>query len=161
VEPLLLQAIEARNEKQKQYLFEMLITQMGRSIVGRQIATWGLAFKPGTDDMREASSVSLIRSLRSAGAQVAAHDTVADEVARQVFADLLSSSDLVIVDNAIEAALGADALILVTEWPEYRAITPAQLNSVMIGSLVLDGRNTLDSEALKQHGFSYAGIGRR
>jgi len=65
------------------------------------------------------------------------------------------------VDEALEAARGADALVLVTEWPEYRAVTPTQLKSVMVGSLVLDGRNTLDGEAFKQTGFSYAGIGRR
>jgi UDPglucose 6-dehydrogenase len=122
---------------------------------------WGLAFKPGTDDMREASSVNLIRALCAAGAQVVAQDPVAGEVAEQVFADLLRSGDLVIVNDALEAARGADALVLVTEWPEYRVITPAQLKSVMVGSLVLDGRNTLDAEAYKKNGFSYAGIGRR
>lgn len=161
VEPLLLQGIEARNKKQKQYLFEMLMARMGKSIVGRQIAVWGLAFKPGTDDMREASSVNLIRALCAAGAQVVAHDPVAGEVAEQVFADLLLNGDLVIASDALEAARGADALVLVTEWPEYRVITPTQLKSMMVGTLVLDGRNTLDSEALKQHGFTYAGIGRR
>jgi UDPglucose 6-dehydrogenase len=161
VEPLLLQGIEARNKKQKQYLFEMLLARMGKSVAGRKIAVWGLAFKPGTDDMREASSVNLIRALCAAGAQVVAHDPVAGEVAEHVFADLLRIGDLVIVDEALEAARGADALVLVTEWPEYRAVTPTQLKSVMVGSLVLDGRNTLDGEAFKQNGFSYAGIGRR
>jgi UDPglucose 6-dehydrogenase len=161
VEPLLLEGIEARNKKQKQYLFEMLMTRMGKSIVGRQIAVWGLAFKPGTDDMREASSVNLIRALCAAGAQVVAQDPVAGEVAEQIFADLLRSGDLVIVNEALEAARGADALVVVTEWPEYRAIAPEQLKSVMVGSLVLDGRNMLDGQAYKQHGFTYAGIGRR
>jgi UDPglucose 6-dehydrogenase len=161
VEPLLLQGIEARNKKQKQYLFEMLLARMGKSVAGRKIAVWGLAFKPGTDDMREASSVNLIRALCAAGAQVVAHDPVASEVAEHVFADLLRSGDLVLVDEALEAARGADALVLVTEWPEYRAVTPTQLKSVMVGSLVLDGRNTLDGAAFKQNGFSYAGIGRR
>jgi UDPglucose 6-dehydrogenase len=161
VEPLLLQGIEARNKKQKQYLFDMLMARMGRNVLGRKIAVWGLAFKPGTDDMREASSVNLIRALCAAGAQVVAQDPVAGEVAEQVFADLLRSGDLVIVNDALEAARGADALVLVTEWPEYRVITPAQLKSVMVGSLVLDGRNTLDAEAYKKNGFSYAGIGRR
>ncbi len=161
VEPLLLQGIEARNKKQKQYLFEMLLARMGKSVAGRKISVWGLAFKPGTDDMREASSVNLIRALCAAGAQVVAHDPVAGEVAEQVFADLLRSGDLVIVDDALEAVRGADALVLVTEWPEYRAVTPVQLKSMMFGTLVLDGRNTLDGEAYKQHGFSYAGIGRR
>lgn len=161
VEPLLLQGIEARNKKQKQYLFQMLMTRMGKNIGGRQIAIWGLAFKPGTDDMREASSVSLIRALCGAGARVVAHDPVAGGIAEQFFADLLRSGDLMIVDDPLEASRSADALVLVTEWPEYRAITPAQLKSVMIGNLVLDGRNTLDRDAFKQNGFNYAGIGRR
>jgi UDPglucose 6-dehydrogenase len=161
VEPLLLQGIEARNKKQKKYLFEMLLERMGKSVAGRKIAVWGLAFKPGTDDMREASSVNLIRALCAAGASVVAHDPVAGEVAEHVFADLLRSGDLVIASDALEAARGADALVLVTEWPEYRAIAPTQLRSVMVGTLVLDGRNTLDGQAFKQNGFSYAGIGRR
>lgn len=161
VEPLLLQGIEARNKKQKQYLFEMLQARMGKSVTGRKIAVWGLAFKPGTDDMREASSVNLIRALCAAGAQVLAHDPVAGKVAQQVFADLVQRGDLLIVDDALEATRGADALVLVTEWPEYRAISPARLKSAMVGSLVLDGRNTLDGEAFKQNGFTYAGIGRR
>jgi UDPglucose 6-dehydrogenase len=161
VEPLLLQGIEARNKKQKQYLFEMLMTRMGKSIAGRKIAVWGLAFKPGTDDMREASSVSLIRALCAAGAQVVAHDPVAGVVAEHVFADLLRSGNLTIVQDPIEATRAADALVLVTEWPEYRAITPAQLKSVMHGNLVLDGRNTLEAEPFKLLGFNYSGVGRR
>ncbi len=161
VEPLLLQGIEARNKKQKQYLFEMLLARIGKSVAGRKIAVWGLAFKPGTDDMREASSINLIRALCAAGASVTAHDPVAAEVAQHVFADILRSGDLVIADDALEAVRDADALVLVTEWPEYRAISPAQLKQRMSGNLVLDGRNTLDGESLKQAGFNYAGIGRR
>jgi UDPglucose 6-dehydrogenase len=161
VEPLLLQGIEARNKKQKQYLFEMLLSRMGKSVAGRKIAVWGLAFKPGTDDMREASSINLIRALCAAGATVTAHDPVAGEVAQHVFADILRSGDLVIADDALEAVRDADALVLVTEWPEYRAISPAQLKQRMSGNLVLDGRNTLDGESLKRAGFNYAGIGRR
>jgi UDPglucose 6-dehydrogenase len=161
VEPLLLQGIEARNKKQKQYLFEMLLSRMGKSVAGRKIAVWGLAFKPGTDDMREASSINLIRALCAAGATVTAHDPVAGEVAQHVFADILRSGDLVIADDALEAVRDADALVLVTEWPEYRAISPAQLKGMMSGHLVLDGRNTLDGESLKHAGFNYAGIGRR
>ncbi len=161
VEPLLLQGIEARNKKQKQYLFEMLLARLDKSVAGRKIAVWGLAFKPGTDDMREASSINLIRALCAAGATVTAHDPVAGEVAQHVFADILRSGDLVIADDALEAVRGADAVVLVTEWPEYRAITPAQLKQLMSGNLVLDGRNTLDGESLKQAGFNYAGIGRR
>jgi UDPglucose 6-dehydrogenase len=161
VEPVMLQGIESRNKKQKHYLFELLMARMGKDLYGRKVAVWGLAFKPGTDDMREASSVNLIRALCAAGASVVAHDPVAGEVARQVFADLLRSGSLVICDDALGAAHDAEALVLVTEWPEYRAISVDQLLAVMPGRLVLDGRNALDGEAYKRAGFSYAGIGRR
>jgi hypothetical protein len=97
----------------------------------------------------------------SAGASVVAHDPVAGEVAGMVFADLLKSGDLLIAPDALESARDADALVLVTEWPQYRAISPSQLKSVMRGHLVLDGRNTLEGESFKQLGFSYAGIGQR
>lgn len=161
VDPLLLQGVEARNKKQKQYLFQLLKARLGKSLVGRKIAVWGLAFKPGTDDMREASSISLIGALCAAGAKVTAHDPVAREVAEQVFDIVLRSGQLSLVDDALEATQDAEALVLVTEWPQYRSIAPAQLKAVMAGHLVLDGRNTLDGEAFKEAGFSYAGIGRR
>lgn len=161
VEPVLLQGIEARNKKQKQYLFEMLMARMNNSVAGCKIAVWGLAFKPGTDDMREASSINLIRALCSAGALVVAHDPVAGAVATHVFADLLSRGEMSLTTDALEAARDADALILVTEWPHYRGISPSELKSAMRGRLVLDGRNWLEGESFKQLGFNYAGIGRR
>ncbi|MDO9023586.1 UDP-glucose/GDP-mannose dehydrogenase family protein [Zwartia sp.] len=161
VEPLMLQGIESRNKKQKHYLYELLMARMGKNLYGRNIAVWGLAFKPGTDDMREASSVNLIRDLCLAGAKVSAHDPVAGEVAQQVFADLIRSGSLVIQDDALEAARNAEALVLVTEWLEYREILPTKIQAVMQGRLVLDGRNALQPEAFKAAGFTYAGIGRR
>ena len=161
VEPLLLQGIEARNKKQKQYLFEMLLARMGKGIAGSRIAVWGLAFKPGTDDMREASSINLIRALCAAGASIVAHDPVAGEVAKRIFADLLQRGALTFSIDALSATHGVDALVLVTEWPEYSAIEPSKLKILMRGNLVLDGRNTLNGESFKQLGFSYAGIGRR
>lgn len=161
VEPVMLQGIEARNKKQKQYLFEMLLARMDKSVAGRKIAVWGLAFKPGTDDMREASSINLIRALCAAGASVVAHDPVAGTVAAQIFADLLKNGGLSIASDALDAARDADALVLVTEWPHYRTILPSQLKSVMCGRVILDGRNTLEGASFKQLGFSYAGIGRR
>ena len=161
VEPLMLQGIESRNKKQKNYLLELLMTRMGKNLYGRKIAVWGLAFKPGTDDMREASSVNLIRELCLAGAKVSAHDPVAGEVAEQIFADLIRSDSLIIRSSALEAVQDAEALILVTEWPEYREAPAAQLKAAMKGHLIIDGRNTLDPEAFKREGFSYAGIGRR
>jgi UDPglucose 6-dehydrogenase len=161
VEPVMLQGIESRNKKQKNYLFELLMARLGKNLYGRKIAVWGLAFKPGTDDMREASSVNLIHALCAAGATVVAHDPVASEVAVHVFADLIRSGSLVLRAQALDAVRDAEALVLVTEWPEYKAIPAAQVKAVMPGRLVLDGRNALDGEAYKREGFSYAGIGRR
>jgi UDPglucose 6-dehydrogenase len=161
VEPVMLQGVESRNKKQKNYLFELLMAQMGKNLYGRKIAVWGLAFKPGTDDMREASSVNLIRALCTAGASVMAHDPVAGEVAGQMLADLIRSGSLVIRDRALDALHDAEALVLVTEWPEYKAISAEQVKAEMPGRLVLDGRNMLDGEAYKREGFNYSGIGRR
>jgi UDPglucose 6-dehydrogenase len=161
VEPVMLQGIESRNKKQKNYLFELLIARLGKNLYGRKIAVWGLAFKPGTDDMREASSVNLIHALCAAGATVVAHDPVASEVAGHVFADLIRSGSLVLRAQALDAVGDAEALVLVTEWPEYKAIPAAQVKAAMPGRVLLDGRNALDAEAYKREGFSYAGIGRR
>ena len=161
VEPVMLQGIESRNKKQKNYLFELLIARLGKNLYGRKIAVWGLAFKPGTDDMREASSVNLIHALCAAGATVVAHDPVASEVAGHVFADLIRSGSLVLRAQALDAVGDAEALVLVTEWPEYKAIPAAQVKAAMPGRVLLDGRNALDGEAYKREGFSYAGIGRR
>jgi UDPglucose 6-dehydrogenase len=161
VEPVMLQGIESRNKKQKNYLFELLIARLGKNLYGRKIAVWGLAFKPGTDDMREASSVNLIHALCAAGATVVAHDPVASEVAGQVFADLIRGGSLTLRAQALDAVRDAEALVLVTEWPEYKAIPAEQVKAAMLEHLVLDGRNALDGEAYKREGFSYAGIGRR
>jgi UDPglucose 6-dehydrogenase len=121
---------------------------------------WGLAFKPETDDMREASSIDLIRALCQAGAQVVAHDPVANEVAEHVFADLLRGGRLTLANDAVEATKEADALVVVTEWKEYRDADFAAVKRQLKGALVLDGRNHLDLIALKQLGFQYSGIGR-
>lgn len=161
VEPVMLQGIESRNKKQKNYLFELLMARLGKNLHGRKIAVWGLAFKPGTDDMREASSVNLIHALCSAGAAVVAHDPVASEVAGQVFAGLIRGGRLTLRAQALDAVRDAEALVLVTEWPEYKAIPAPQVKAAMPGRVLLDGRNALDAEAYKREGFSYAGIGRR
>jgi UDPglucose 6-dehydrogenase len=160
VEPLVLNGVEARNKKQKQYLFEKIVAKMGKNLQGRTICVWGLAFKPDTDDMREASSIDLIRELCRAGARVVAHDPVANDVARRLFADLLQGQQLTIVEAPLDAATNADCLVLVTEWKEYRAIDPALIQKRLKAAVVFDGRNHLDSDALKQLGFYYSGVGR-
>jgi UDPglucose 6-dehydrogenase len=160
VEPLVLNGVEARNKKQKQYLFEHIVARMGKDLAGRKIAVWGLAFKPDTDDMREASSIDLIRALCHAGAEVVAHDPVAKEVAQQTFADLIRHGRLSIVDDAIVAAQDADALALVTEWKEYKHVDFSALKQSLKSPVVFDGRNHLDPVNMKKLGFYYAGVGR-
>jgi len=160
VEPLVLNGVESRNKKQKQYLFEQIVTRMGKDLTGRKIAVWGLAFKPETDDMREASSIDLIRALCHAGAQVVAHDPVAKEVAEQIFADLIRNGRLSIVDNLMQATRDADALALVTEWKEYKNVDFNALKSSLKSAVVFDGRNHLNPKEMKKLGFHYAGVGR-
>ena len=160
VEPLVLNGVEARNKKQKQYLFEQTVSRMGKDLTGRKICVWGLAFKPETDDMREASSIDLIRALCQAGAHVVAHDPVAGEVAEQIFYDLIRNGRLTLAADPMVAAQGADLVTLVTEWPEYREIDFEALKNIVKTPVIFDGRNHLDSVALKKIGFEYLGIGR-
>jgi UDPglucose 6-dehydrogenase len=160
VEPLVLNGVESRNKKQKQYLFEQIVTRMGKDLTGRKIAIWGLAFKPETDDMREASSIDLIRALCHAGAQVVAHDPVAREVAEHIFADLIRNDRLSIVDDAMQATKDADALALVTEWKEYKNADFNLLKISLKSAVVFDGRNHLNPGVMKQLGFYYSGVGR-
>jgi len=160
VEPLVLNGVEARNKKQKQYLFEQIVARMGKDLTGRKICVWGLAFKPETDDMREASSIDLIRALCQAGAQVVAHDPVATEVAENIFADLIRSGRLSVAADPVSAAKDADLIALVTEWKSYREVDFAALKNSVKAAVILDGRNHLDPVALKKLGFHYSGIGR-
>jgi UDPglucose 6-dehydrogenase len=160
VDPIVLNGVEARNKKQKQYLFEQIVGKMGKDLDGRNICVWGLAFKPDTDDMREASSIDLIRALCAAGATVTAHDPVAKEVAEHVFADLLRTGKLTIVDEPLMAATHSDAVVLVTEWAEYKKADFAKLKQIVRQPIIFDGRNHLDPTQLKQLGFYYSGVGR-
>lgn len=160
VDPIVLNGVEARNKKQKQYLFEQIVSRMGKDLDGRHICVWGLAFKPETDDMREASSIDLIRALCAAGATVTAHDPVAKEVAEKVFADLLRTGKLNIADDPVLGAKNADAIVLVTEWAEYKKVDFAKLKESLRQLVVFDGRNHLDPSKLKELGFHYTGVGR-
>ncbi|WP_137890757.1 UDP-glucose/GDP-mannose dehydrogenase family protein [Ramlibacter sp. 2FC] len=161
VEPFVLNAVEARNKKQKQHMFQNIAVRLGNNLHGRQFAVWGLAFKPETDDMREASSIELIRALVGAGAKVVAHDPVAGEMAGTVFADLIHDGQLRIANDAMDALEGADALALVTEWGEYKAADFAAVKASLKQPLVFDGRNHLPMTDLKALGFEYVGVGRR
>ena len=131
-----------------------------KTLRGKTIGVLGLAFKPDTDDMREASSIDLIRGLCGVGATVTAHDPVAREVAEHVFADLLRTGKLVIEDDPIVAAAGADAIALVTEWSQYKELDFQAVKDTVRQAVIFDGRNHLDHVNLKEIGFHYAGVGR-
>jgi UDPglucose 6-dehydrogenase len=163
----LLEATEAVNEAQKDILFTKLCRFFGGAaqLSGRTIALWGLSFKPNTDDMREAPSLVLIRSLMAAGAKIVAYDPVAAEEASRMLlaehgpqrcADLLR-----IVTSADEAVQGADALVLVTEWKEFRSPDFGALARTLRARVVFDGRNIYAPELVAAAGLHYEGIGRR
>ncbi|HEX4626694.1 MAG TPA: UDP-glucose/GDP-mannose dehydrogenase family protein [Solirubrobacteraceae bacterium] len=150
----LLTAVIEVNELQKRRVISKLQKHMG-SLVGKEVALLGLAFKPDTDDMREASSLVLAGRLQADGARVRAYDPVAEEAAR----GLMSGVDF--SDSALQAIEGADAVVLVTEWPEFAELDWADVASRMRGDLVIDGRNALRGEGVRAAGLAYEGIGRR
>ncbi len=150
----LLRAVERVNEQQKQLLLAKAQKHFG-SLAGKQFAVWGLAFKPRTDDMREAPSITLIEGLTGAGATVRAHDPVAAGTARKALGPHVS-----IADDAYAAAEGADALFLVTEWSEFRMPDLEKLRRVMRQPVLFDGRNVWDAGRARAAGFTYYGVGR-
>ncbi|MEA2371628.1 MAG: UDPglucose 6-dehydrogenase [Solirubrobacteraceae bacterium] len=150
----LLNAVIEVNELQKRRVIAKLQKHIG-SLVGRTVALLGLAFKPNTDDMREASSLVLSARLQAEGAQIRAYDPVAAEEAR-----VLMPGGVVFATSAIEAVDGADAVVLVTEWPEFSQLDWSTVAEAMSGKLVVDGRNALDPAAVRAAGLIYEGIGR-
>ena len=160
-----LDAVQRVNRQQKQVVLDKIWARFGRRLAGRCFAVWGLAFKPGTDDMREAPSRLLIRELLRAGAKVRAHDPVAQEqAARALAGDLQDSPELLrnitFVGKPLDAARDADALVVMTEWKNYKSPNLRALRDAMRTPLVLDGRNLYEPHAMAQAGFSYLGIGR-
>jgi UDPglucose 6-dehydrogenase len=151
----LLQAVEEVNENQKGILFRKLENHFGGRLNGKRIALWGLAFKPETDDMREAPSLVLIDKLLAAGCTVRTYDPVAMEEAQRRYGDRLYYSK-----DIYDAVVEADALILVTEWKEFRLPSWAAVKKLMNIPLVLDGRNIYDVAELEENGFIYHRIGR-
>jgi len=149
----LLNAVIEVNELQKRRVIAKLQKHLG-SLVGKEIALLGLAFKPNTDDMREASSLVLSARLQAAGAHVRAYDPVAEEQAAKLVRGVRLAS------SAEEAVAGADAVVLVTEWPEFKALDLAETAGLMRGSLLVDGRNFLEPEAARAAGLTYEAVGR-
>ena len=161
-EPKLLEAVEARNEQQKQSLFNKINAHFNGDLEGRTFCVWGLAFKPGTDDMREAPSVVLINSLIKAGAKVRAFDPIASETAVREFPEAyFKDGVLEITEGQYEAAIDADALLLVTEWKPFRRPDFKALKKLLKQPLIFDGRNQYDPVQIHRDGFDYYGMGRK
>ncbi len=150
----LLRSVERVNERQKRVLLEKALKHFG-SLQGLTFAVWGLAFKPKTDDMREAPSITIIEGLLGNGAKVRAHDPVSAEVATAIFGGRVE-----LAPDPYAAAAGADALVLVTEWNEFRQPDFALLKRTMKQPVLFDGRNVWDPEKVRALGFAYQGIGR-
>src|SRR5688572_9274958 len=151
----ILQSVEAVNRQQKTRLFTKMKAHFGR-IKGKTIAVWGLAFKPKTDDMREAPAIPLIEALVAAGATVQAYDPEAAKVARGIFGKRITYSP-----SNYDALKGADALAIVTEWNEFRRPDFARMRTLMRSPIIFDGRNLFTPEQMTQNGFTYYSIGRR
>ncbi len=161
LEPLVLNAVEARNYEQKRYLSRKIEAHFGKDLAGKTFALWGLAFKPKTDDMREASSIVLLEYLLENGAKVRAYDPVAMEVARRELPKAwFDSGRLEFVNHQYDALMGADALVLVTEWKAFRTPDFSFMEEVMKGKVIFDGRNVFDPEKVRKLGFAYYGVGR-
>ena len=149
-----LQAVEQVNKFQKTRLFTKIKAHFG-SLKGKTIAVWGLAFKPRTDDMREAPSIPLIEALLSAGATVQAYDPEATKIAKGIF-----GTKVTFATKNYDALKGADCLAIVTEWNEFRRPDFARMRKLMRTPVVFDGRNLFTPEQMKQNGFTYYSIGR-
>ncbi len=155
----LLDAVESVNERQKSHLFELIVGHYGgeAAIRGKTFAVWGLAFKPNTDDMREASSRRLLQQLWDAGAQVRAFDPEATQEARRIFGE---RDDLTLCEHAPDALQGADGLVVVTEWKQFRSPDFTKLQRTLNDAVVFDGRNLYNPVEIEASGLAYYGIGR-
>ncbi|MGH7102307.1 MAG: UDP binding domain-containing protein, partial [Acetobacteraceae bacterium] len=151
----LIETVVAVNDARKATMAARVIAACGGDVRGKVIAVLGLAFKPETDDLRDAPALPLVGRLAGEGATIRAYDPAAMPAARALVADGVR-----FCESAIEAASGADALVVVTEWNEFRALSPARLRAEMRGTKVIDLRNVFDPIAMRQAGLSYQGIGR-
>jgi UDPglucose 6-dehydrogenase len=152
-----LTAVEAANERQKRVLVDKVVARFGENLKGKTLALWGLAFKPNTDDMREAPSRVIIDELLKRGAQLRAYDPVAMVEAKRVMGDL---AGLTFVANQTEALQGADALLIVTEWREFKSPDFDSIRTLLKTPLVIDGRNLFEPELMRSLGIEYQAIGR-
>ena len=150
-----LEAVESANDRQKKRLFEKLSEAMDGTLSGARVAVWGLSFKPNTDDMRESPALELIESVLAAGGSVTAHDPAAMEEARRRLGDRIAFAN-----TNYDALTGADALVIVTDWNEYRHPDFQRMKSTLRRPIVIDGRNLYSPEKLASLGFTYRSFGR-
>jgi UDPglucose 6-dehydrogenase len=156
-EPQILSAVESVNTRQKQVLFQKMLRYFTDGLKGRTLALWGLAFKPHTDDMREAPSRTLIELLLNAGARVRAYDPIAGSEARRLYAGV---KGFTLMQDAYEAVQGADGLAIVTEWQEFRSPDFERLRELLKAPVIFDGRNLYDPAMVSRFGLAYYAIGR-
>lgn len=153
----ILKAVEAVNQDQKHLLVQKLISHFGQNLQGKTFAVWGLAFKPQTDDMREAPATVIIRALIAAGAKVRAFDPVAMNEAKRILGNL---EGFILCSDEYEALKGADAMLLITEWRQFRYPDFKRIKAELKEAVIFDGRNQYEPKALREMGFTYYGIGR-
>jgi len=154
----LLDAVETVNQAQKLRIVEKIVARLGEDLSGHTFALWGLAFKPNTDDMREAPALAIVAALAQRGAEIVAYDPVAMDEAKRVFGD---ASHVSFATSPMAALEGADALVVVTEWKEFRSPDFAAISMQLARPLVFDGRNLYDPPAVRDAGLEYFAIGRR
>ena len=156
-EALVLQAVEAVNASQKKVLVNKIVQRFGEDLSGKSFAIWGLAFKPQTDDMREAPSIVIIQELLARGASVQAYDPVAMSEAKKAFGAKVAIS---YATNEYDALKGASALLLVTEWHQFRYPDFSRIKQNLQSPIIFDGRNQYDPCQMRELGFEYYSIGR-
>ena len=152
-----LDAVEEANDAQKQILVNKLVAQLGKDLKGKRFAMWGLAFKPNTDDMREAPSRAMLEALWAMGASVSAYDPAAMKETRRIYGE---RADLLLVDSPMDALKDADALLIVTEWKVFRSPNFGTMKALLKTPLIFDGRNLYEPQAMREMGFDYLPIGR-
>ena len=150
----ILQAVEAVNEYQKTVLFKKLNNRFQGNLKGKTIAMWGLSFKPNTDDMREAPSLVLVDSILKAGANVQAFDPVAINEAKHIL-----GNKIIYCNNEYDTLVNADALLIVTEWTDFRSPNFDKIKALLSNPIIFDGRNIFDGKEMNELGFEYYGIG--
>lgn len=150
----ILEAVEAVNDRQKSVLFEKLMNRFQGNIIGKTFAIWGLSFKPNTDDMREAPSLVIIDKILKAGGKIKAYDPIAMPETKHIIGDIIEYSK-----NEYEALENTDALLIVTEWADFRAPNFEKIKKELLNPIVFDGRNIYDTKELNELGFEHYGIG--